>query len=354
VQRRPLFAAARRVQDAWRTRGPLAVALLPLAAIHAALGATRRLLYRIGWLRTCHLAVPVVVVGNLVAGGAGKTPTVIALVELLRHHRYTPGIVSRGYGRRGAGLLEVRADTTSEECGDEPKLLHTRTAAPVLVGRDRVRAARELLRLHPEVDIVVSDDGLQHLALGRNAQVIVFDERGVGNGWLLPAGPLREPLASTPPARTLVLYNAATLSTAWPGALAQRGLAGVAALSDWWQGRPAVPGVVESLRGRQLLAVAGIASPQRFFDLLHDQGLACETLALPDHDAYLTLPWPATAQDVIVTEKDAVKIDPRRVGSTRVWVATLDFRTTPSFDSALIDILRSAPPRGAVHGSPSA
>ncbi|MEO7010016.1 MAG: tetraacyldisaccharide 4'-kinase, partial [Caldimonas sp.] len=192
-----------RLHQSWATRGPIARLLWPLAALYAALTSLRRMLYRIGWLRTERLPVRVVVVGNLIAGGAGKTPTVLALAAMLRRHGWTPAIVSRGYGgsRRG-GVIAVRADTPASLCGDEPLLLHLRAAVPVFVGRDRAAAARALLRAHPEIDVVISDDGLQHLRLGRDLQVLVFDERGVGNGWLLPAGPLREALPQAVPPRS--------------------------------------------------------------------------------------------------------------------------------------------------------
>src|SRR6185295_18485753 len=207
---------ARRLERAWLARGPLAVALLPLAWLFGVLAAVRRTLYRVGVVRAQRLPVPVVVVGNLIAGGAGKTPTTIAVVELLRRQGWHPGIVSRGHGRRSNDVAEVRADTPVADSGDEPRLLRIRLGVPVLVGRDRVAAARELLRLHPATDVLVSDDGLQHLRLARDAQVLVFDSRGVGNGWLLPAGPLREPLTPAPPPHSVVLYNASTATTPWP------------------------------------------------------------------------------------------------------------------------------------------
>jgi tetraacyldisaccharide 4'-kinase len=332
-------AGSRRLQKAWLTRGPLACSLLPLAGIYALLSGALKLLYQVGVLKTSRLEVPVVVVGNLVVGGAGKTPTVLALVDLLRRHGYTPGILSRGYGRQGVAAIDVRADTSAALSGDEPKLLHLRSAAPVLVGRDRVAAGQELLRRHPEVDVIVSDDGLQHHALARDVQVVVFDERGVGNGWLLPAGPLRERLATAIPPRTLVLYNAAQPSTNWPGGMGERRLTGVVELAKWQRGIGASPESWAALRGRPLLAAAGIAHPQRFFSMLRQQGLAFDTLALPDHFGFAALPWPATTPDVVLTEKDAVKIDPARVGATRVWVAALDFRLGPTFEGDLIKLL---------------
>lgn len=347
-------AWSKSLQQSWSTRGLLAVALLPAAALFWLLSATRQWLFRRAWLETCTLGVPVVVVGNLLVGGAGKTPAVMAVVELLRRRGFTPGILSRGYAGSNSGTLEVQADTEARECGDEPKLMHLRTRAPVIVGRDRVAAGRELLRLHPEVNVLVSDDGLQHHRLGRDAQVIVFDERGAGNGWLLPAGPLRETLGRACPARSVVLYNAAQPSTHWPGTTAHRALAGIVELGGWWRGESASLENLEALRGRSFLAAAGIANPDRFFGLLGQFGLICQTLPLPDHYPYSKLPWPDSEVDVVVTEKDAVKIDPQRAGNTRVWVAALDFRTSPEFDSALMSLLPPISAQGLHHGSASA
>jgi tetraacyldisaccharide 4'-kinase len=319
------------------------VALLPLAGVFGALVALRRALYRAGWLRSQRLPVPVVVVGNLIAGGAGKTPTPIAVVTLLRALGYRPGIVSRGYGRSIDRIVEVRRDTPPGDCGDEPLLLKVRLGVPVVVGRDRAGAARELLRLHPKTDVLVSDDGLQHLRLARDAQVMVFDSRGAGNGWLLPAGPLREPLRATPPPRSLVLYNACPPSTAWPGHRADSALAGAVSLSGWWAGDTADPRTLATLRGRPLLAAAGIAQPRRFFDMLDAAGLLIARLPLPDHHDFADLPWPPGTADVIVTEKDAVKLDPARTGSTRVWVAPLDFKTDAAFACELLRLLPAPP-----------
>jgi tetraacyldisaccharide 4'-kinase len=341
-------AAAKRLQQAWLSRGALAYALLPLAALFGAVTALRRGLYRLGWLSSWQIATPVIVVGNLVVGGAGKTPAVMSIVETLRRHGYSPGVIARGYGAKVIGALEVTRELGAEQCGDEPLLVHRRTGAPVVVGRDRVGAATQLLRTHPQVDVIVSDDGLQHLALERDAQILVFDDRGVGNGWLLPAGPLRERLPRAIPARTLVLYNAASASTPLPGPSARRSLAGVASLRDWREGLAASITLLESLRGRPLIAAAGLARPQRFFQMLIDRGLTITLLALPDHYDYATLPWPADAADVVVTEKDAIKLDPQRVGATRVWVAPLDFAFDQTFEAALVAML---PPPGCRHGN---
>ncbi|MES3013780.1 MAG: tetraacyldisaccharide 4'-kinase [Pseudomonadota bacterium] len=336
---------AQRLQRAWLTRGTLACALLPLALLYGAITALRRALYRIGVLRARVLPVPVIVVGNLITGGAGKTPTVIAIVAALRRHGRTPGIVSRGHGGNHDGVLEVTRAVAAERCGDEPLLMHLRTEAPLVVGRDRVGAARELLRLHPQIDVIVSDDGLQHLALARDVQVIVFDERGAGNGWLLPAGPLRETVPRVLPARSLVVYNAAAASTPLPGTLARRALAGVVRLADWWRGAPASNDALDALRGRPLLAAAGLAHPERFFAMLRERDLTITPRPLPDHHDFANLPWPIDAPDVVLTEKDAIKLDPSRIGTTRVWVAPLDFGLDVAFEAALIALLAPLGPR---------
>jgi tetraacyldisaccharide 4'-kinase len=340
---------AQRLQQAWLDRGVLACALWPLSLLFAAVTALRRGLYRIGVLRIHAVGAPVIVVGNLIAGGAGKTPVVIALVDALRRRGYTPGIVSRGYGGSLDGVTDLDRSMRAADCGDEPLLLHLRTQAPVVVGRDRVAAARHLLQRHLQVDVVVSDDGLQHLRLARDAQVLVFDERGIGNGWLLPAGPLRESLPRAMPPRSLVVYNATAPSTPLPGTLAQRSLVGVVALDDWWQGHTASVAALDALRHRPVLAAAGVARPERFFAMLRTRGLQITPLALPDHHDYAQLPWPADTPDVVVTEKDAIKLDSARMGRTRVWVAPLDFALDAAFDAALVQLL--PPPGTPSHGN---
>lgn len=348
--------ASAALQRAWLSRGPLAWALRPLSWVYGALVAVRRALYAAGLLRVESLPVPVVVVGNLIAGGAGKTPTVAAVVELLRRAGWRPGVISRGYGRTEAGEspVDVDRDTPATRAGDEPLLLRLRLDVPVVVGRDRVAAARALLQRHPGVDVVVSDDGLQHLRLPRTAQLVVFDDRGAGNGWLLPAGPLREPLPRRLPARTQVVYNAARESTALPGAIAERGLRGAVSLADWWSGRPADAATLRALASRPVVAAAGLAHPQRFFDMLRAAGLQqLQTLPLPDHHAFDTLPWPADAADVVVTEKDAVKLDPRRTGAARVWVVPLDLRLPADFERTLLALL-PPPPTRTPDGHPTA
>lgn len=352
----PTAPASARLTAAWLRRGPLACLLLPMAGLYWAVTALRRTLYRIGACRQVRVGRPVWVVGNLVAGGAGKTPTTVALVQHLRAQGRLVGVVSRGYG---GGIAtnghEVSAASLAADVGDEPLLIHRRTGVPVFIGSDRAASALSLIARHPEVELILCDDGLQHWRLARDLEIVVFDERGTGNGWLLPAGPLREAVGapSFAPAR-LVLYNAPAATTHLPGALARRRLAGACRLEDWWAGRPAEPW--PNLPPGPWWAVAGIAVPQRFFDQLSAIGLPVQTLPLPDHHDYGTLPWPADARHVILTEKDAVKLEPERIRrdapGVEIWVATLDFEPEASFWHQLDARLRELPSRSPATSPP--
>ena len=330
--------AAAALQRAWRDGGLLAQLLRPLGALFGVLSELRALLYRRGWLPVESLPVPVLVVGNWIVGGAGKTPTTLALLRLLEDHGIKAGVISRGYGARFDGTRLVSRTSSAAEVGDEPLLIHLRSGAPVAVGRDRVAAARTLLTAHPELALIISDDGLQHWRLPRQLSVLVFDERGLGNGRLLPAGPLRQRrrLSDEP---QLVLYNAVHASTPLPGHGSRRQLAGAIELHDWWAGKPADAQALLRLRGRPIAAAAGMAQPERFFAMLRDEGLMVEGLALPDHHDFATLPWPAETAELLLTEKDAVKLDPARLGTTRAWVVALDFRPEESFERALLALL---------------
>ncbi|WP_310738557.1 tetraacyldisaccharide 4'-kinase [Ideonella alba] len=290
--------------------------------------------------RARQLPVPVLVVGNLIVGGAGKTPTTIALIQALRERGWRPGLISRGHGRRDSGLRLLGPQVSAAEVGDEPLLIHRRTGVPGMVGADRTEAARSLLGAHPEVNLLLADDGLQHARLARDWQLIVFDARGIGNGLTLPAGPLREPWTTRVPAHSSVLYNAEQPSTPWPGHLAQRRLAGAVPLADWWAGQPPAADAWQTLgSGPVPLAAAGLAEPERFFTMLRAQGLDCRCLPLPDHAPLDPLPWPANEPVVLLTEKDAVKLTPGRVPPGQsIWVVALDFQ----LPRALVDEIDQA------------
>ncbi len=333
------MALAERLQREWISGGPLSQALRPLAALYGALIGLRANFYRRGWLKTEALPVPVIVVGNWIVGGAGKTPTTLALLAYLKARGIRAGVISRGYGRSADDMRLVTRSSNAGEVGDEPLLIHLRGDVPVAVGRDRVAAARALLTSNPSVQLLVSDDGLQHLRLPRSLSILVFDDRGIGNGRLLPAGPLRQAATGKLAADELVLYNATERSTPLPGALARRRLAGAVSLEDWWAGEAASMEVLHAFRGRTVFATAGMAQPQRFFDMLEEQGLSIERQPLPDHHQFASLPWPDNTPDVLLTEKDAVKIDPARCGTTRVWVVALDFQPEQAFERALSEHL---------------
>jgi tetraacyldisaccharide 4'-kinase len=336
--RPPLLARlSQSLQAIWSAPRPglAARALQPLSWLYMLLAALPRAAFDLGLRQRGRAPVPLVVVGNLVAGGAGKTPAVIAIVEQLRQRGWTPGVVARGYGRTGQGVRAVTRDSLAAAVGDEPLLIHLRTGAPVVVGADRLAAARALCATHADVDVLVADDGLQHHRLARDVEVLVFDDRGVGNGLRLPAGPLRQALPATLSPRQLVLYSAGRPSTPLPGFVGQRRLASLQPLADWWQGAAAAPGIAQTLAGRPLLAVAGLARPQPFFAMLGQLGLTIVGLPLPDHHSLHPLPWPAHTPDVVMTEKDAVKLRAAPLGATRVWVARLDFEPETDFASAL-------------------
>lgn len=318
----------------------MAWALLPLAAVYALAMLVRRAGYRAGLARAQRLPVPVIVVGNVIVGGAGKTPTVLAVLAHLRAAGHRPGVVSRGHGRNGPEVHVLDEHSTAVTAGDEPLLIHRRGQVPVAVGRDRVAAASALLQAHPEIDVLVSDDGLQHLRLARDVEILVFDERGAGNGWWLPAGPLRE--AATRHA-DLVLYNAPHPSLPRPGFQARRRPGRLLRLAQWAADPHAAGQPWSALGTRRPRAAAGIAHPERFFDLLRQEGLQPITDALPDHHAYTSLPWPSDGTEpVLVTEKDAVKLAARWPEDPRLWVVTLDFQPEPGFFQALDQALAAS------------
>lgn len=314
----------------------LAVCAQPLAGVYGCLAARNRTRQQAQARGSAGAAPPVIVVGNLVVGGAGKTPTTVAIVQALQRAGRRPGVLSRGHGRATGGVTPIDADSPASEGGDEPVLIARRTGVPVVVGRDRVAARESLLHAHPEVDVIVSDDGLQHRSLARELEVLVFDDRGIGNGRLLPAGPLREPFAPTPPTRSLVLYTEGRRSTAWPGHLARRVLVGVTALAPWARG-DAETQPLTSLCGRRVLAMAGLAVPERFFAALEAAGLEIERLPLPDHHRYRAAPWPPSAREIVTTEKDAVKLQPWIAAGPRIWVVRLDLQLPPAFEDELLE-----------------
>lgn len=272
---------------------------LPLAAVYGGVASTRHALYRRRWLKAARLPVPVVVVGNLTAGGAGKTPLVIALVEALRGRGRNPGVVSRGYGGSAREPRLLGDDPDPLEVGDEPALIRMRTHAPVAVGADRPRAAR--LLVERGADVIIADDGLQHYPLARDVEICVVDGvRRFGNRRLLPAGPLREPLARLRDVDFVVCNGGEPHPSEIPMQLVM-GDAG--SLSG-----PPRTRSLEDFRGMRVHAVAGIANPARFFEALHALAIDVVPHPFPDHHRHVAADLDfGDGAPVLMTEKDAVK-----------------------------------------------
>jgi tetraacyldisaccharide 4'-kinase len=341
-------------QAIWSRRSGPALWLLPLSYLYGLLASVRRAAYSSGLLRTERLPVPVIVVGNVVVGGAGKTPTVLALLEHLQAKGWTPGVVSRGHGRQGQAVLEIDDDTPAHLGGDEPTLIRRTAHCPVVVGRQRAAAARALLAAHPAVNVLVCDDGLQHLALARNVAVAVFDDRATGNGWLLPAGMLREPW----PTRhrfgpQLVLQHSRVSAGPVRPLPLPEGAHAYAAVRALGQAATDPDGQtchLDDLRGQALTALAGVARPQVFFDMLRQRGLTlAHALPLPDHAGpqHYEVVLAQAQGPLVCTEKDAVKLwacwhalSPER--RPPCWAVPLTVSIDPAFFVALDRLLGQA------------
>ncbi|MCH9296600.1 tetraacyldisaccharide 4'-kinase [Pantoea allii] len=319
------------IERIWSGRSPLWLLLWPLSVLYGAITALIRFSFQRGWRKSWRAPLPVVVVGNLTAGGNGKTPVVIWLVEALQHRGLRVGVISRGYGGKADSYpLRVTADTATEQAGDEPVLIAQRTSAPVAVAPRR-RDAIEALLEHHSLDLIVTDDGLQHYALQRDREIVVVDGvRRFGNGWWLPAGPMRE-RASRLNTVDAIIVN---------GGEPQQGEIAM-------QLRPGM--AIHLLSGEQrplsafhdVVAMAGIGHPPRFFNTLKQQGLTpVAEIAFADHHAYsedelsrLLLP----EQTLLMTEKDAVKC--RAFAQPAWWYLPVDAHLQAEAATALLDDL---------------
>jgi len=291
-------------QNLWARTGVLTLLLSPLSLLFAIVSGLRRLAYRHGWLDSVAVGVPVVIVGNITAGGSGKTPLVIWLVNHLRAQGHRPGVVSRGYGGVARGCVDVQPGSPPAEVGDEPLLIQLKTGAPVVVGRDRVAAARTLLARHPGVDVIVSDDGLQHYRLQRDLELAVIDAAsGLGNGWPLPAGPLREPKSRLASVDAVIQVVRGPVP---PRAIDRAWRADYTAGQAYRLRVPREKWALTDLPPRDWLAVTGIGRPQGFFDMLLAQSIRFTPRAFADHHAFQPQDLPADGA-VLMTEKDAVK-----------------------------------------------
>ena len=285
--------------------------LLPLSWLFRAGVALRRTCYQRGWLRIERLPIPVIVVGNISVGGTGKTPLVLWLVARLREAGYRPGVISRGYGatrRSNKSPRAVLADSDAVLCGDEPVLLARYGGCPVWIGKNRPATAHALLAANADCNVIVSDDGLQHYRLARDVEIAVVDgTRGHGNGFLLPAGPLREPVSQLELVDAVVIRGrvAPAASTTPPSFLMTLEPANLRNLHE--ANRTLA---FKRLKGKRVHAVAGIGNPQQFFDTLTQLGIAHTPHAFADHHAFKASDIHFKDCDaVVMTEKDAVKCE---------------------------------------------
>lgn len=315
------------LEAGWYGEGRLPWWCYPLSGLYGLLMAVRRCLYCAGWLRAERLPRPVIVVGNLTAGGAGKTPLTLALALVLSERGYRPGVVSRGYGGRQRGPLLLGDAPDPAEVGDEPCVIRA-SGVPVAVGRDRHAAARLLLEVG--CDVLIADDGLQHYRLAREIEICVIDgERRFGNGRLLPAGPLREPLARL----GKVDFRVCNGGLPQAGEIPMR-LHGntVRALVDGHRQS------IESFSGARVHAVAAIGNPQRFFASLAVHGIDAVPHAFPDHHVFS--PEELAFGDelpVLMTEKDAVKC--MAFAQPNWWSVPVQADLPPGFYDALCERL---------------
>jgi tetraacyldisaccharide 4'-kinase len=327
----------------WYEELPGASVLQPLSWLYGAAMSARRAGYRQGWLRSEAVGRPVIVVGNLTVGGTGKTPLTIWLAQQLRQRGLEVGLVSRGYGRQQSGLRAVTSDSSWQDVGDEPLILQRRTGCMTLVAGDRVAAAKELVGRGAEV--ILADDGLQHLRMRRDCEIIVVDgTRGFGNGRVLPAGPLRE---SALRARTIdaMVVNGGVVGEPIRGVPPE--LAAAAIRMQLLPGearRMAGSGDAEPLeafRGRPVHAVAGIGNPRRFFADLRTHGLEVIEHPFSDHHALTAAELDfGDGLAVLMTEKDAVKC--RDVAGSRLWYVPVEAAFSEADSRRLLEVVTRA------------
>ncbi len=311
----------------WLKRGVISVLLWPLSLLFRTIVAFRRFAYSNNLFKSSRLPVPVIIVGNVFVGGTGKTPLVIWLVGILRKAGFNPGVISRGYGISNDNPVLVTEHSKSDQAGDEPLLIVSKTGCPLVVCRKRVKAGEFLLNRHPDVDIIISDDGMQHYALARDVEIMLFDSRGGGNGWMLPAGPLREPVSrrrdftvingnnSPAPGNPIYINDMVLMRMVTDSAEQLKDRTQVKKLQEIQTG--------SSGKSLKTVAAAGIGNPSRFFASLRMARLNFTEMPLPDHFAFTSNPFGTVDADVIlITEKDAVKCAQIEeiVSDDRIWV----------------------------------
>ena len=332
------------LQKQWYRWSAWHVLLIPVSLLFWLLSTVRRVLYRLNLLRSMRLPVPVIVVGNISVGGTGKTPFVLWLVSYLKQQGWHPAIISRGYGGSAKSAVPVTAQSAPDRVGDEPVLLARRSDCPVWVGQNRVLVAQALLEAHPECNVLVSDDGLQHYRLQRDVEIALVDgARQFGNAMLLPAGPLREGVGRLHTLDAVVVnrngYETGTITDT--GHEYRMQLLGRVFYNLQ---HPEQLIEVQALQGKRLHAIAGIGNPSRFFEHLRNMGLVIVAHAFPDHHVYKAEELNFIDADaILMTEKDAVKCT--HLDVKNAWVLAVDAKVDSQLGETIIDKLRNS------HGS---
>ena len=333
------------LEQSWITPSWLTLLLLPLSWLYQLVFSLRRRMYQFGLFKSYKAPIPVIVVGNLTVGGTGKTPLTIHLVELLREHGYSPGIISRGYGSLADEYpYHVTQDSPIESSGDEPALIVKRTSAPMMIGANRKDAVESLLATHPKVDVILSDDGLQHLALERNIEICVMDETSTkSNQYLLPAGPYRESMARLNSVDLVIKHGATedqsgefamNLQAQSPKLLSE--LAREVAVNDTPDNHEYISQILD--KSQKLQALAGIGNPQRFFNTCRDLGFVFDEHVFSDHHRFVENDISFGESSVLMTEKDAVKC--QKFSSAKHWYLPVDAKLSTDFDYRLIALLK--------------
>jgi tetraacyldisaccharide 4'-kinase len=302
-----------KIRNRWYEGGPVSLLSRLGTRLFSGLVAARKKLYAWKILKTHTLKAPVIVVGNITAGGGGKTPFVIWLAQHLKDRGHKPGIVSRGYGgKRKVEPMFVTPNANPAASGDEPLLVAQKTGLPVMVGKNRVKAAQSLIKQY-HCDVIISDDGLQHYSMGRTIEIVMLDARwGTGNGQMIPAGPLREPMERLNEV-DLVIHKGQVAD----GHYYDYQIDDIVQLNH-----PSVSKPLAHFRSQKILAMAGIANPESFFRLLSSAGFAIVKKPLSDHHQITLSDFPEqTDVPVIITEKDAVKCQDMNL--PHVWVVKL-------------------------------
>jgi len=314
-----------KIENHWYRITALHLVLLPVSWLFGALAATRRALYRYNIFTRTQLNVPVVIVGNISVGGTGKTPLTLALAAQLIAHGKHPVIISRGYGGSAHQAQAVTPNSTAQQVGDEPLLMAQRNLCPVWIGENRVATAHAALAAHPECDVILCDDGLQHYRLQRDVEIVVVDAaRQFGNQFLLPAGPLREPVSRLKSVAAIVYNGGTQAASAKQFAMQLQGEIFYNLLT------PSQTATANQLQGLRCHAIAGIGNPERYFAALKKLGLSCTNHAFADHHAYRAEELNFSDCDaLLLTEKDAVKCAP--FADARYWVLRVEAQISPAF-----------------------